>query len=77
MSESQQDPVQDRTELPTNMVSPLAIENYLKDLMAILHLRVDNYVLHAGIDRVSDSITDCINLVESMLTFLSAITRNG
>jgi hypothetical protein len=66
-SRYQQDIVQHHTELPDNTVSPKTIENYLKDLMAIPRPQVDNSELLDGIDRVSDSITDCINLVESAL----------
>ena len=43
------------------------IENYLKDLMAIPRPRVDNFDLLDGIDRVSHSISDCINLTETSL----------
>ena len=43
------------------------IEHYLKDLMAIPHLRIDNSDLLVGLDCVSSSITDCINLVETSL----------
>ena len=67
MSESQQDPVQDSIELPANTVLPITIKNYLKDLMAIPRSRVDNSELLDGIDRISNSITDCINLAESTL----------
>jgi hypothetical protein len=35
--------------------------------MAIQCLRVDNSEILDGIDRVSGSITDCINLAESIL----------
>ena len=65
--ELHQDPVQDHIELASNTVSPVTIENYLKDLMAIPRPRVDNSELLDGIDRVSDSITDWINIVESYL----------
>jgi hypothetical protein len=43
------------------------IEHYLKDLMAIPHLRIDNSDLLNDVDCVSSSITDCINLVETSL----------
>ena len=67
MSESQQEPVQDSLELPANTVSPITIENYLKDLMAIPRPRVDNSELLDIIDRASSNLSDCINLVESTL----------
>ena len=49
------------------MVSTITVEIYLKDLMAIPCPRVDNSELLDGIDRVSNSLLDCINLAESTL----------
>ena len=65
VSGCQQDIVQ--IELPVNMASTKTIENYLKDRPAIPCPRVVNSDLLDGIDRVSESITDCINLAESAL----------
>ena len=65
VSGCQQDIVQ--TELLVNMASTKTIENYLKDRPAIPRPRVLNSDLLDGIDRVSESITDCINLAESAL----------
>jgi len=65
VSGCQQDIVQ--IELPVNMASTKTIENYLKDRPAIPRPRVVNSDLLDGIDRVSESITDCINLAESAL----------
>ena len=52
---------------PVSDISLTVIENYLKDLMAILSPKVDNSNLCDGIDRVSCSIADCIDPAESSL----------
>ena len=57
----------DNTKPEENGTLPITIENYLKDLLAILRPRVDNSELLDGIDRVSVSIADCISLAESSL----------
>ena len=49
------------------MVSPITIENCLKNLMAIPRLRVDNSKLLGVIDHVSNSLSDCINFAETSL----------
>ena len=50
-----------------NNISPIMVENYLKDLMAIPRQKVDNSDLLDGVDRVSHNIVDCIDLAESSL----------
>ena len=60
-------PLHQDTKSTGEEIATITIENYLKDLVAILCPRVDNSDLLSGIDRVSYSITDCISLAKSSL----------
>ena len=60
----------------SNMVSPVTIENYLKDLMAIPRPRVTNSELLDGIDRVVSTLQSQLSAKENQTSSMRRLVPN-
>jgi len=75
-SEFHQDLVQDHTMLASNTVSPVTIENYLKDLMAIPRPRVTNSELLDCTDRVVSTLQSQLSAKENQTSSMRRLVPN-